>query len=182
MRTGLLGNYQVDNAALALAACEILNTGKTNIELEHIKAGLAQNTWQGSLEVVSTSPLILVDGAHNLTAARNLSKFLSENFADRKITLIIGILDDKPYFAMLRSLLPVCDRVILTRSKIDRALSPEKLCDTAKKFIRDVKIIPDIGKAINHAVNTVSGNDAICIAGSLYVVGEAKEELEKKGI
>ena len=182
MQTGLSGNYQVDNAALVLAACEILNAGKTNIELGHIKAGLVQNTWEGRLEVVSTSPLILVDGAHNLVAAKNLSKFLSENFADRKITLIIGILDDKPYSAMLRSLLPVCDRVILTRSKIDRALSPEKLCDTAKKFIRDVKIIPDIGKAINHAVNTVSGNDAICIAGSLYVVGEAKEELEKKGI
>lgn len=179
MHTGLLGNYQVDNAALVLAACEILNKNKVPLPFDCIKEGLAQNRWPGRLEVVSTSPFIMLDGAHNLIAARNLAKFFSNNLADRKITLIAGILNDKPYAAMLRCLLPCCNKAILTSPKIDRALPPEKLYPVAKKILSDVKIIPDVSKAIKHAVETASYNDAICIAGSLYVVGEAKAELEK---
>jgi len=120
-----------------------------------------------------------LDGAHNLIAARNLAKFLSHNMADRKITLVVGILDDKPYKAMLQSLLPVCSNIILTRAKNDRALPPEKLLPVASSVIKDVRIIPDVGKAVRHAIETASPRDLVCIAGSLYVVGEAKEALAK---
>jgi len=181
MRTGLSGSYQVDNAALVLAGCEILNKKRDLLPFQKIRDGLEQNRWSGRLEVVSEAPFILMDGAHNLSAARNLTKFLSENFADRKITLIIGILDDKPYAPMLRYLLPVCNKVILTRAKTERALPVEKLHPVAEKLIKDITLIPDVGKAVNHAFETASEEDVICIAGSLYVVGEAKEELEKKG-
>ncbi|MBC8200288.1 MAG: bifunctional folylpolyglutamate synthase/dihydrofolate synthase [Desulfobacterales bacterium] len=178
MHTGLLGNHQVDNAAIVLAACEILNQNKTNLSFQNIKQGLAQNRWPGRLEIVSSSPLILLDGAHNLIATRCLAKFLSENPAKRKITLVTGILNDKPYAAMLACLLPLCSKAILTRPKIDRALSPERLFPAAKKIIQDIEIIPDVGKAIKYAIKTTSVNDAICIAGSLYLVGEAKEALD----
>jgi len=178
MRTGLLGSYQIDNAAIVLAACEILNQNKANLSFQNIKDGLAQNRWPGRLEIVSSSPLILLDGAHNLIATRYLAKFMSENLAKRKITLVTGILDDKPYAAMLACLLPLCSKAILTRPKVDRALSPERLFPAAKKIIQDIEIIPDVGKAIKHAIKTTSVNDAICIAGSLYLVGEAKEALD----
>ena len=178
MRTGLLGNHQIDNAAIVTAACEILNQNKTNLSFQNIKQGLAQNRWPGRLEIVSSSPLILLDGAHNLIATRCLAKFLSENLAKRKITLVTGIMDDKPYAAMLACLLPLCNKVILTRPKIDRALSPERLLPAAKKIIQDIEIIPDVGNAIKYAIKTASVNDTICIAGSLYLVGEAKEALD----
>ncbi len=178
MRTGLLGNHQIDNAAIVTAACEILNQNKTNLSFQNIKQGLAQNRWPGRLEIVSSSPLILLDGAHNLIATRRLAKFLSENPAKRKITLVTGIMDDKPYTAMLACLLPLCNKVILTRPKIDRALSPERLLPAAKKIIQDIKIIPDVGNAIKYAIKTASVNDTICIAGSLYLIGEAKEALD----
>lgn len=179
MQTGLIGRHQVDNAALILAACEVLNKNNLNLTLPSIKDGLVQNRWPGRLEIVSRSPLILLDGAHNFIAARNLAKYLSENFSDRNITLVIGILDDKPYTAMLKSLLPLCNRTILTSPKIDRALAPQKLYAIAKKIIPAIHIIPDVEKAIIHAIETASPNDVICIAGSLYVVGEAKEVFEK---
>ena len=178
LHTGLPGDHQVDNAALVLAACEILNKNKADISLQSIKDGLAQNDWPGRLEIVSTAPFILLDGAHNLIAAQNLAKFLSKNLADRKITLVVGILSDKPYSAMLRRILPVCSRTILTRPKTDRALAPEKLYSTAKEIISDIRIIQDVGKAVKYAIETTPPDDAICIAGSLYVVGEAKEEFE----
>ncbi len=178
MRTGLLGAHQIVNAAIVLAACEILSHNKTNLSFQSIKQGLAQNKWPGRLEIVSSSPLIILDGAHNLIATRCLAKFLSENLTKRKITLVTGILDDKPYAAMLACLLPLCNKVILTRPKVNRALSPERLFPAAKKIIQDIEIIHDVGKAIKYAIKTASVNDAICIAGSLYLVGEAKEALD----
>jgi len=83
---------------------------------------------------------------------------------------------------MLRDMLQVCDRAIITRPKIDRSLKPEILSDVAGKIIRDVKIIPSVGEAVEYAIETAAPDELICIAGSLYVVGEAKEELEKKGL
>ncbi len=179
MQTGLLGNHQVDNTALVLAACEIIKTKKAGrITLESIRQGIDENRWPGRLEVVSESPYVILDGAHNLVAAKNLSDFLLSNINGRHLTLVMGVLDDKPYEAMLKFLLPVCNKVILTRPTIDRSLDPEKLYPIAKKMVKDVKIIPDVAKAVSHAVKNTSSDDAVCIAGSLYVVGEAKEKLD----
>ena len=179
LQTALKGSYQVDNAALVLAACELINDPRAAITLNKIQEGLSKNHWPGRLEIVSQNPFIILDGAHNLAAARNLAKFLSTHLAGKAITLVIGILDDKPYKAMLKSLLTPVTRVILTRAKIDRALDPRKLWEAAKNLSPDVTITPDVGQAIKTAVETTPRHGAICIAGSLYVVGEAKEAFEK---
>jgi dihydrofolate synthase/folylpolyglutamate synthase len=179
LQTALPGSYQVDNAALVLAACELIGKNAAAITLKHIQEGLSKNHWPGRLEIVSKNPFIILDGAHNLAAARNLAKFLSTNLAGKAITLVIGILDDKPYKAMLKSLLSPVTRVIVTRAKINRALEPQKLYEAAKNLNPEVTIIPDVGQAIKNAVETTPRHGAICIAGSLYVVGEAKEAFEK---
>jgi len=179
LQTGLSGSHQVDNAALVLAACEILNQSGGNLSLDHIRAGLIRNRWPGRLEMVSVEPRIILDGAHNFIAARKLARFLSANFKDHNLTMVIGILDDKPYKAMLKCLLPMAKRVILTRAKINRALEPEKLEALAKKMVPNVIIKSDVEQALNFAIHTASPEDVICVAGSLYVVGEAKEALEQ---
>ncbi|MGD8990539.1 MAG: folylpolyglutamate synthase/dihydrofolate synthase family protein [Desulfobacterales bacterium] len=177
--TPLLGRYQIQNAALALAACEVLIKDRATIPIESIKRGLANTRWAGRLEIVCEHPLVILDGAHNLIAARHLAKYLAENLAGRRITLVIGILDDKPYRSMLNSLLPKCSRAMITRAQTGRALEPEKLYPIAKKFIADVRIIPNVVAAAKYAIETADANEVICIAGSLYVVGEAKEAIEK---
>ncbi len=179
LQTALPGSYQVDNAALVLAACELIGKDNAALTLNNIQEGLSKNLWPGRLEIVSDNPFIILDGAHNLAAARNLAKFMSTNLAGRVITLVVGILDDKPYKAMLKSLLTPVNRVILTRAKIDRALDPRKLYEAAKNLKPDVAIISDVARAIKNAVETTPRHGAICIAGSLYVVGEAKEAFEK---
>ena len=179
LETPLPGSYQVDNAALVLAACELIRQKNTAITLSNIQEGLRKTHWPGRLEIVSQNPFIIFDGAHNLAAARNLAKFLSTNLAGKAITLVVGILDDKPYKGMLKSLLTPVTRAILTRAKTNRALEPIKLYEVAKNYIPDATIIPDVRQAINKAVETTHRDGAICVAGSLYVVGEAKEAFEK---
>jgi len=182
LQTGLIGRHQVDNAAIVLAACEVLNKNLTVLPLEKIKEGLMTNKWPGRLEIVSGSPLVILDGAHNYLAARNLANYLYETHFGKKITLVIGILDDKPYAAMLKNLLPLCSQVIITAPKIDRALPPEILHRVAKPIVSDITIIPDVDRAVRFAIETAAPEDVICIAGSLYVVGEAKEALEKMAL
>jgi len=170
----LQGRHQVENAAIALASCEVIKKRGASIPYDNIKKGLAKNKWPARLEVVSKNPTVILDGAHNLSAARNLKRYLNKNLKDRKITLVIGILDDKPYKAMLQTLIPGCHRVILSRPEIDRALEPEKLHPIAKSLNSNVFIVPKVAEAIKYALENSSSNEVICIAGSLYVAGEAK--------
>ncbi len=181
MRTNLMGGHQVENASLTLAACELIMREDDRLSRNHIQAGLAQNRWPGRLEVVSQKPYVVLDGAHNLMAARRLGRFLQDTLAGRRITMVAGILDDKPYAAMLKDLVAPCSRLIITRPKIDRSLPPETLAAAAKPLITKIEIVADVGEAVRHAIATSRPEDAVCVAGSLYVVGEAKAALEKSG-
>ena len=180
LTTNLVGPHQVDNASLVLAACEtLIRKKKLNITGGHVRKGLNNISWPGRLEFVGQSPRILLDGAHNLAAARNLARFLRDSLPKRNITLVAGILDDKPYKAMLQPLMKLCKRVIVTRPVIDRALEPDVLYDVAKQVVRNVRQFPGVEEAVSYAVQTAKPDEVICIAGSLYVVGEAKQALDR---
>jgi dihydrofolate synthase / folylpolyglutamate synthase len=178
MATSLQGGYQVENAAMALAACELLMKRTPRLSLQSMRAGLLANHWPGRLELVCRKPLVMFDGAHNLAAARQLARHLAANFQDRAITMVIGILDDKPYQAMLNLLLPRASRLIVTRAKITRALPPETIEAVARPLVSDIRIVPDVGRALRYAMETAAPESLILVAGSLYVVGEAKAALE----
>ena len=79
---------------------------------------------------------------------------------------------------------PLCETVILTRAEIDRALDPEKLKDSVagNKSSSQVLITQNVPEAVNLALKKVSPATAICIAGSLYVAGEAMKTLEELGL
>ncbi len=180
LKKALLGAHQVENAALVLAACELLNRKKAGISLPAIQEGLLTARWPGRLEIAGSAPLLILDGAHNFIAARTLKRYLADHLSDRNITMVIGILDDKPYRSMLQSLLPGCKRVIVTRANIDRALPPETLYAVARNMVPDTATIPNVAEAVKVALKTTLPKDAVVVAGSLYVVGEAKAYLEKQ--
>ncbi|MBU1168124.1 MAG: bifunctional folylpolyglutamate synthase/dihydrofolate synthase [Proteobacteria bacterium] len=174
VRTRLLGRHQVDNAALALAASELLMAHAPLLNEQNIRKGLESTTWAGRLEIISQNPMTLVDGAHNLMSIHTLSQYLKETFSGKKITLVTGILDDKAYSAMFKCLLPLCCRVVLTRAKTERSIDPNTLLPVARALCADATVIDDIPEAIRFAESKSAGDDVICISGSLYVVGEAK--------
>jgi dihydrofolate synthase/folylpolyglutamate synthase len=177
--TNLVGRHQAENAALVLAACEVLDRLGRPLSPDQVRSGLLQTSWPGRLEVICTEPLVLLDGAHNLTAARNLAQHLKFQLSGRKITLVVGILDDKPYRAMLQAIVPVSRKVIVTRPKINRGLPVETLLPLVREMNPNVTAIKDVEQALLQAMTEAGPGDAVAVAGSLYVVGEAKEALEK---
>ena len=180
LQLGLSGNHQLENAALVLAACEILSRQQgLDIKLNSIGQGLKNTAWPGRLELVSTRPHMVLDGAHNLMAARALTRYLKSRYEDRPLTMVVGVLDDKPCDAILKDLVGVCQRVVVTQPEIDRAIPAAVLAKTAAKYCPRVEVVPRVGAAVAHALKTSTDRDVICVAGSLYVVGEAKTELRR---
>jgi len=183
----LPGDHQKENLSLALAASELVfekYKARNPIPIYDlspnlVKEGLSSAKWPGRLEIIMEKPLIILDGAHNLKAAQVLGKHLSRNMADKKLTLVVGILDDKPYEKMLKHLVPCAQRVIITKAKIDRSLETDVLKAAVEKITnKKIEVIEDVPMAVSHAISTCSEDDAICIAGSLYVAGEAKEKFD----
>ncbi len=179
----LPGDHQRENLSLALAVCDIIfeqnkeKDKRYTLTSELVRQGLSNVQWPGRLEKIMDAPLVILDGAHNLKAAQVLGKYLSDRLSRKKLTLVIGILDDKPYEQMLGHLVPLSHRVIITKAKIDRSLDTEVLKAAVEKFFSgETHIIEDVNAAVSHAISTSSKDDAVCIAGSLYVAGEAKEK------
>jgi dihydrofolate synthase/folylpolyglutamate synthase len=181
LNLSLSGDHQIGNAALALAACESLSkSASLRIPTETITTALTKTVWPGRLQVVQQSPEIILDGAHNLMAARVLTHHLRTRYQNRRITMVVGILDDKPSKAIIRDLASTCHRMVVTQPKIDRANSAERLSELARDYLAEVSTIADVGLAVGHAIDTSTGNDVICIAGSLYLVGEAQTALRAR--
>jgi len=185
LKTGLKGSHQIENAALAIAGCEIvakhpdLAYPDRLLDPVNIQDGLKNAQWPGRLEYIMEDPLVIIDGAHNLKASAVLGSYLSEHFPGRKITLVLGMLDDKPYEKMLKNLLPAAGRVILTRADNDRSIDPQVLEQCARLYTDvPVTIEPHVGRAVEKAVNKAHTDEVVCIAGSLYVAGEAREKIE----
>jgi dihydrofolate synthase/folylpolyglutamate synthase len=182
MATGLAGDYQTINAALVLAACEVLSPNAPRLTIEGIRRGLLATRWPGRLEVVSQAPLVMLDGAHNLDAAKQLARHLRQHYRGRSITMVVGILDDKPYAAILKLLVPLAARVIATQAQTGRALPAEKIAGAARTLTEAVSIMPNVADALGHAIRTAAPESVTLVAGSLYVVGEAKAALEQKTV
>jgi dihydrofolate synthase/folylpolyglutamate synthase len=173
LQLGLKGNFQVRNAALALAAIELLE--KQGIRISHgdIQEGLKNSAWPGRMQVVAEDPTVLLDGSHNPAAIRALADSIRTDFEYRRLILVIGIMADKEIGRMLRGIVPIADYVIYTRPVYSRAADPKILMAKAVPLEKPGKIEPLLTKAIEKARDMADPEDLIVICGSLFTVGEA---------
>jgi len=171
----LAGRHQLANAALALGAVELLADRGFRVDECAVVEGLRKTRWEGRLELLQRNPMLLVDGAHNPAGAATLRRALESDFSYQRLCLIFGVLGDKDYPAMVRRLFPIANRVILTRPDSDRALPLNILLPTARAFRKNVEVSEDPGHALRQALSWAGEKDLICVAGSLYLVGEIKK-------
>ena len=173
----LLGRHQGVNTTCALLTIECLNELGLNITEGHIRKGLKGTIWEGRLEIINRAPLILLDGAHNPSSAKRLGAFIKEMFSEGydRLILVMGILKDKDIPSILKELVPLSETVIITRPAYSRAAEPLMLKKETDQYNKKVLIKEKIPGAIECAKGIAGKRDIICITGSLYTVGEAKE-------
>jgi dihydrofolate synthase/folylpolyglutamate synthase len=176
LELNLKGIHQYQNAALALAALEILESENAfSLDTQAVREGLLQVRWPGRLEILQENPLIILDGAHNPHGAESLREALKSCFVFDKLHLVLGIMADKDTRGILRRLLPLAETAIFTQPRYARAEQPETLKRLARPYVQKHYVIRDPGAAIAEARAMAAPNDAICITGSLYFAGEVKE-------
>jgi len=204
IKTTMLGRHQVENAALAIrSAAELLNlfryessvplvdnspitammsgnsqssdiVSPLNKLIMAIYQGIEQMRWPGRLEVVKNNPIVLLDGAHNEAGAKVLYQSLKNDFQYKKLILVVGLTEGKERESLLKILIPLADKVVLTAAHHRRAVQPEYLQSFVASLEKPVQIANDTQNAVEYALNMASSEDLVCITGSLYIVGEVR--------
>ena len=178
---GLKGRFQYRNAALCLLALEILKRKGITASEGDIRSGLADPLWPGRLEIVSSRPMIVLDGAHNIAAMRSLADSIKRDFDFKDLVLVVGIMADKEISPILREILPLANKTIFTRPAYYRASEPQRLLKVAEKLGWGGEVSVPLSAAIERARNLAGERDLILITGSLFTVGEAKSYLDPTG-
>ncbi len=176
----LLGEHQLANATTAIAVAELLPGLGVYVSEEAIVQGLRQVRWPGRLEVLSRAPFLVVDGAHNGDSARKLVAAMRELFPYRWLILVFGALTGHSVPDMLDALLPVADKVILTRANRLRAVATSDLLCEVYARCREAEITETVAEALEKALALASPGDLICATGSLSVVAEVREAWAKR--
>lgn len=171
----LAGEHQLENAAAAVAAVEVLKEHGAHISPRSIARGLAQVHWPGRLQIMRREPWLVVDGAHNADSARRLVAALTQHFAFQRLTLIFGASSDKNIAGMVAELASFPDTVIVTSSRHPRAMSPDSLAGQFARQGITAEVTENVSEAIEIALAGAVPGDLICVTGSLFIVAEAME-------
>lgn len=174
LRLYMLGKYQTENAALAVEACEILIKKGFCISEKNIRRGLENARWPGRFEVIRTdSPVIIIDGAHNSSAAARLRETIDIYFAERKITFILGTFKDKNFDEIAKHTARRAEKIFTVSTKGKRRLDAELLADAVRKYNSNVKPVSSAAEAVS--LCTEEKCDIVIAFGSLSFLKEIKE-------
>lgn len=181
---GLAGDYQVENAAIAIKAVELLmQAQQLPLDRHALITGLATVNWPGRLEKVNDQPLVLLDGAHNLPGIQALVRTIKDDFAEREVYLLVAILADKQYDLMLGELASL-GNVHLTVTqfagpgpKRPSADLASAVADIPTKY--PVQVAKEWQVGLSQIASELSEEDLMIITGSLYFISEVRQLFTK---
>jgi len=152
---GLAGRHQGANAAVAIAATEVLSTYWRPFEKAKVLQAIRKARWEGRLETVRRRPVVLLDGAHNVEGVTALAAHV-RNVIGRRVVLVFGAMKDKDLRAMTRILFPIASAIVLARVPYKRSATPEDLLAAAPPFKGRILLEPDTRKAVQLALELSS--------------------------
>lgn len=173
LRIPLLGAHQLENAACAIAALEVLQEKGAVISPAAIAKGMADTRWPGRMQVLGRNPWLICDGAHNADSARKLCEAIKSYFKFGKVVLVVGTSSDKDIEGIVRELTSLADRVVVTRSNHPRSAPPEVLAREFARYGFAPIVANTATEAFEKALELADTSDLICVTGSLFLTGEA---------
>ncbi len=183
---GLKGVYQIENAATAASACDILlhlpsgRSGLTltdDVILSAIQKGIEGAHWAGRMEqTMYMGHKLILDGAHNPQGVEALAKSLAAMDPEKKYVMIMGVLADKDYGHMLETILPLCKKLFTVTVNSARALSNDALAQYVQKQGVLAESCDTIEEAVQKA-GELAGADTVICFGSLYFIGNLEGKI-----
>jgi dihydrofolate synthase/folylpolyglutamate synthase len=179
LRVPLPGEHQAINCGLALAMLDKLKEQGYELDDEKSKEGLMNVSMTGRMEIISGDPRIIVDTAHNAASIRALIQAIGQHVPYDSMVVIFGCNADKDVDGMLNQLQYGADKVIFIKSNSPKAMMPHELAEKYTEICGKMcQTAIGIREAVRIAKSAVSKEDLICITGSFYLVGQAKEQLQ----
>ncbi len=172
----LMGEHQIINAATAIGAVEALRMYGLFVPSEAVRTGIRKAEWPGRMEVINEDPLVVVDGAQNVASSKALIDALERHFNFQNLVLVLGISRDKDIEGITKRLSEEASFVILTRADNPRAANPKILRRYIKN--RPTEVFFDSRDAMQSAYAKAGKDDIIVVTGSLFLVGEVREEIK----
>jgi len=178
LRVPLLGEHQAHNCGVALGMIDALRQAGWKISEQAAIDGLAKVRVQGRLELIRDMPRTIVDAAHNAASVAALMRAIGQNVTYDSMVVIFGCSVDKDVEGMLQQLQLGADKVIFTTSGTPRSADPHEL---HARFVEISQKMAQVGETLEEAYQiackSVGRDDLICITGSVYLVGLAKQLL-----
>ncbi|KWX77748.1 bifunctional folylpolyglutamate synthase/dihydrofolate synthase [Paenibacillus jilunlii] len=179
------GEHQLSNSAAAMMALEVLRQYMAFIlEDEDVLEGFRSTFWAGRLEEVSTSPRIVLDGAHNPEGAESLAKSLPQFYKYDKLNLLMGMLANKHHESYFKHILPIVDTLILTEPDFRKKMDAEDLQAIAErlreKYAKEnlvIKVEHDWGQALQLLQSITAEQDLAVVSGTLYLISDVRSTL-----
>jgi len=177
----LFGEHQANNAAVALAACEMFigSALLAPLDIDVVREGFANVKSPGRLEILRTGPTVLVDAAHNPHGAKSLAAALETNFTFVGIIAVIGMLAQKDAVGFLEAISPVVSQVVITEPNSPRALPASELARLATEVLGDDRVIlgGDLLTSLEEAIGLADssgeyGGVGVVVTGSVVLVGD----------
>lgn len=179
----LHGAHQGVNAGTALEAVTRFIPART-LDHDVVMEGLDSVRAPGRLESThvdgSTVPIVL-DVAHNPAGMSAMITSLIEAFAFERAIFVVGVLRDKDHVGIMAEIARIGGTVVATEARNARSVPASELSDTARRFEMESESIQNVTDAIDRANELATAADLICITGSHYVVGEARDVLLPSG-
>ncbi len=175
LQLSLLGPYQLQNAALVVNAVQLLQTRGYSISAEALKKGLNDARWPARFELVCQKPYVIVDGGHNPQGAAALADGLGEYFRHKKVLLVYGVMADKNYQEMFRSVQSQVGEVFCVSPNSPRALAADQLAAYCTAEGSKASAYKSVEEGIHAALATADDSDVVCVFGSLYMAGQARQ-------
>ncbi|MDH4067782.1 MAG: bifunctional folylpolyglutamate synthase/dihydrofolate synthase [Dehalococcoidia bacterium] len=169
----LLGDFQLENAATAVAALEVLAFQGFAISAVDIAQGLARVQWPGRFQILQQQPAVVIDGAHNVVSMKRLVSNIKAYFPEKRIFLVFGTSCDKDIPGMINELVSLSPQVIVTQTSHSRAAPLSTLVAEFTKRGVEPGARRTVAEAISRALSLAGRTDVICVTGSLFVVAEA---------
>lgn len=169
----LVGEHQVLNAVTAIEAAKAVGVAPS-----FIKQGIASATMPARVEVVSSSPLVILDGAHNPDGMAALAKAIA-GLKGQKPVAIMGMLKDKDCHTAVKEVAPLFDSIITVAVDSPRTMTAQELKEQLLPYCEQVYTAHNIADALSLA-DEIKGNAPLVICGSLYLAAQIRPLLTQQ--
>ena len=180
LRLPLLGQHQLHNAAVALTILDILRRRGWHISDDAIRAGLAATEWPGRFQIVRRAPIVILDGGHNPQCMEALAQNVSDYLSSYPLTVLTGVLGDKDYAHMYGQLAAQAARFVTVTPRNLRALPAAHLAEMLSALGKPVTACSTIAQGVDTALSLTPPDGAVLCCGSLYLLGDVLDELDRR--